>query len=388
LIRGLSIPDYANYVAFNSLAILSSGLVGTGINTALVRFSAEQLSRSEKKPISLYLTALSAEIAIFLFLIIGCSLFPSKIAVLVLGKESFSKVILVGLLYGMGILLLQMSRGIFQAEERFNLYISSQWIRQGLTLLLLVGLWITHNLTFENAAWVSAILSLLVGVGAFLFSSGLRKFRISAEQFNQEKGQLQQFFSVTGWLVGYFLCLTAFGQLDVITLSRVATEEQIAVYGVALRYYSIALLLLESIHAVLLPKFSQVNMQNPEAQKSFLRNWLRFSIWLIVPIAFIIVFGRDAFILLNGKNYDGSFDILIVFAFGTWLSLMFSPLTNILIGRRDFRFLFILGFLAMLSSIIGNILLVPLWKGIGAAIVVVLANNFVLQLPVIWRVRK
>lgn len=56
---------------------------------------------------------------------------------------------------------------------------------------------------------------------------------------------------------------------------------------------------------------------------------------------------------------------------GVWLSLSLSPLTNILISRKEFRLLFII---AMIVSV-GILVLyigVQKWGAIGAAIAVVL----------------
>jgi O-antigen/teichoic acid export membrane protein len=290
--------------------------------------------------------------------------------------------------YGLGMLLLQMGRGVYQAEQRFNLYIGTLWLRQGLTLILLTTLWLTHRLSFETVAWMTSSLSLIIGAGVIFYSLGIHRSTTTVQQIWEERNQLRQFFAATGWLVGYYLCLSAFGQMDIILLSRYTNEPEVAIYGVAFRYFSIALLLLESIHAVLLPKFSQPNMQNPEAQRSFLKSWLRFSVWAIIPVILLVFFGKKPFIWLNGPIYANSFYILVILAFGVWLSLMFSPLVNILLSRRDFRYLFILGACALLTSIIGNLILIPLFKGIGAAIVVVIANNFVLQLPILWRVYR
>ena len=149
---------------------------------------------------------------------------------------------------------------------------------------------------------------------------------------------------------------------------RYTNVTEVAIYGVAFRYFSMALLLLEAIHAVLLPKFSQPGMQNSEAQRSFLKNWLRFSVWAIIPVILLVFFGKKPFIWLNGPNYANSFYILVILAFGVWLSLMFSPLEY---PPRSPGFpLYVFSWAcALLTSIIGSLILIPLWHGIGAAIV-------------------
>ena len=50
LIRGLNTADYALYVAFSGAAVLAAAVVGSGANTALVRFSSQRISGPAASP--------------------------------------------------------------------------------------------------------------------------------------------------------------------------------------------------------------------------------------------------------------------------------------------------------------------------------------------------
>ena len=56
------------------------------------------------------------------------------------------------------------------------------------------------------------------------------------------------------------------------------------------------------------------------------------------PTLVFMLFGKPLFVFLNGEEYEGAFLVLAILAVGLWLSFMFSPLANILIGRKDFKF--------------------------------------------------
>ena len=116
--------------------------------------------------------------------------------------------------------------------------------------------------------------------------------------------------------------------------------------------------------------------------------WLQYSAWIGVPIIFFIIFGKELFVLINGVQYEQSFPILAILSIGVWLSLMLSPITNILLSRKRFRFLFLLGLSAFIVNLIVSYIGVRMWGGVGAAIAVVLAHNVVLQVPILWRVLK
>jgi len=374
LIRGLTVSDYAFFVAFHSIANLFAGLVGNGINRALVRFSAEYLSQTGRNPHSLYATASILEVAIFLLLMFVCLPFPSKAASLVLGQPAFVKPLQLGILYGLGLLLIQLGRSVYQAEERFTLYVGTLWLKQALTLTLIVGLWLSHALSFETVAWLTTALHIAIGIGIVFRGAGSAN---PVDLRRQDSELIHQFLSASGWLIAYCLTLAAFGQMDVLMLSRFASEEEVAVYGVALQYYWMALLLLGSIHAVLLPKFSRVEMQDPGRQRAFLARWLRHSIWIAVPIFLFDAVGKSLFVWINGVRYEPSFNILAILSVGVWLSMMFSPLINVLMSRKDFYFLACVGLLAFMVSLLGNYILVRIWGGIGAAVATVLSHLLV-----------
>ena len=160
-------------------------------------------------------------------------------------------------------------------------------------------------------------------------------------------------------------------------LSHFSTESEFANYGVAFRYYSIAMLALSSIHAVLLPKFSRVDMQDIDKQRQFSYKWIKTAVWLIVPLTIADIFGKSLFVLINGIQYEKAFYMFTIFSAGILLSLMFSPLVQIIMARKAFKFLFLLGVGAFVLNVAGNYFLIPLWGGLGAALVVILSNGFI-----------
>jgi len=388
LIRGLTVEEYAHFIAYASTATLLSGLIGNGLNIALVRFSADQLSRTGVKPRALYLTTVLGEVMLFLPIMLIYLFFPFSVASLLLGKPTYAKAIQPAAVYGLGLLLLQVGRSIYQAEQQFNLYIGVLWLRDGLTSALLIGIWLSQALSFGTVAWLIAIVHLLIGAGIVVHKASDGKLTDFQRFWRQDRELLHQFLSASGWLIAYFAGLAALSRMDVFLLSRLAFEEEMAVYGVAFQYYSMALLLLASIHAVLLPKFSRIEMQDPAKQREFLAQWFRRSIWTIVPILVFAAIGKPVFVWLSGVQYERSFSVLVVLALGVWLSLAFSPLVNILISRANFRFLAFLGMSALIFSLVANYLLVPKWGALGAAVATVLTHNVALQVPILWRVYR
>lgn len=386
LIRGLTQADYASYVVFSGVAVLFVSLVGSGINSALIRFSAEYFSSTGEKPYMIYILSLGIQIIIFLPLLLCTLVFPGQVAMLVLGKPELANLLPVSMLFGLGNILLLVGQSILQAEEKFNSYIVTLWLKQGLIFVIVVGLWFSRSLGFQWVVWGVTLGQLVVGIGIIFYSLAGVGTLNWLQQIEREKSLVRYFLSASGWLIAYFVAVAGFSRMDVLMLSRFASEAELANYGVAFQYYSLVLLVLGSVTAVLRPKFSRVEMQDPIRQSQFLVKWLRYSALIGAPIMLFIVFGKPFFVFLNGIQYERSFSMLAILAVGVWLSLMLSPLVNILMSRKDFRFLFLLGVNAFLVSLVVFYVGIQTWGGLGAAIAVVLVHNVVLQVPILWRV--
>ncbi len=379
LIRGLSINDYAAYTAFWTIMSLVPGLIGSGINMALVRFSAEYLSKTNKRPFGLYIIGCLFQLVLYILSCLILFSISDKISGLLFGQKDFGYALQYGLIAGLGLLLTQVGRSIYQAEERFGIYIKTLWLRQILAFVAISFLFLMKQLNFQHAAQSMIIVNLAVGsiVGFHIFKDlNLRRLVVSS---GEQLDIIKSFLSSTRWLIVYFFTLTAFQRLDVFMLSHLSTERELANYGIAFRYYSLALLLLGSIHAVLLPQFSKIEMQDAAKQRQFALKWLKIVVWIIIPITIIDAFGKPLFIWVNGVQYEKAFYIFVVFSIGVWLSLMFSPLVNVLMSRKAFKFLFLLSLCALILNFTGNYLLIPLWGGVGAAVVTIFSHNFLIQ---------
>lgn len=371
LIKGLSIDEYAAYTAFHTVLFLAPGLVGSGINRALVRFSAEYLSRVGKRPFELYFLSVAFQITLYIVSCIILFLIANEVNSLLFGQKGFGLALRYGLIGGLGVLLTQAGRTVYQAEERFGTYIKTLWFKEILTFIVIFFLFLWKQLNLQHA--VQSMIGVNLVVGTIVISPIFREFSLRRliAFFNEQLDIIKSFFSSSGWLIAYCFMLNAFRRLDVFMLSHFSTAEELANYGVAFRYYSMALLLLRSTHAVLLPKFSKIDMQDLTRQRQFTLKWLKATVWLIIPIAVGDMFGKPLFMRMNGIQYEKAFYVFVIFSFGVWFSLMFSPSVNVLMSRRDFKFLFTLAVGAAVLNFTGNYVIIPLWGGFGAALVTI-----------------
>jgi O-antigen/teichoic acid export membrane protein len=160
-------------------------------------------------------------------------------------------------------------------------------------------------------------------------------------------------------------------------LARFTTDEAIANYGVAFKYYSLLLAGLASVTIVLRPKLCRTDMLDPERQIDFSSKWFKYTAWSIIPILIFDLIGKPFYVFLNGPVYADSFTIFVILSTGVWLALILSPQVKILLATLNFRAMFMLGVAAFGASFLINRLLVPVWGGAGAAVGTVAGNTVI-----------
>lgn len=377
IIRGLAVNEYASYTAFYSIATLMPLLVGSGINFALVRFSAEHISNAGGKPIELYFINFILQFVLYLIIGMLMLICSDGVTNILFGHKAFEDALRYGLIAGAGTLISQAGRGVYNAEERFGSYIKALWFRQLLIFSTVFILFLLKQLSFQRTALVIIFAELTIA--GIIFYHIFRDVNIYKNIFELKKnsGIIKHFISSAGWLIAYFFIVTASQKFDVFMLSRFSSGEELANYGVAFRYYSLAMIVLSSLNAVMLPMFSKVDMQDLGRQRQFTFKWLKVTVWLVFPLLVFVVFGRTLFLWINGVQYEKAFYIFIILLFGFWLNMMFSPLVHIVMARKAHKFLFFLGVAAFLLNLIGNYNFVPRWGGYGAAFVTIVSYSLI-----------
>jgi len=377
IVRGLSVPDFAAYTAFLTVTFLVPKLVGGGMNAALVRFSADHISRTGKKPVELYFINLVTQVLLYALLGVLLLLFRNEITSLLFGKLDFGPVLFLGILAGLGLLITEAGRGIFKAEENFKKFIRTVWLRQILFFAAILVLMITKNLNFIRTAQSVILAEAIVAFIITFYIYRYVKINHVLDAVKNNFGKYHEFVYASFWLILYVIIRTCFSRLDIFMLSHFSVKEELANYGLAFRFYSYGLLLLTSINSVLLPKFSKADMQKTSNQKAFFYKWFKAIGWSIILIVLADLFCKPLFLKIVGTEYDHAYSILVVFSFGVWLSLMLSPLVNILISRKAYKTLIWLALGAFVINFSGNYFLIPIWGGMGAALITVVSHAFI-----------
>lgn len=368
-VRLLSPLEYAFFVKFNSLANLLLGIFASGIGIAFVR-SVSDLSSVGRISLvkSLYLLSLSFILVIFLP-VFFCSHFLS-------GIYKFPVYLIVlSLFYALTLSYLKINQFYFQGQEKYFTGGLVELIRTGAIFFLISIVYLFSGTISILQLCLIYIISGLVVCG-ILFKEifSFTTFKFNKKVFLYAKLLLSE----SAWLLFYCFLLAFLGQADIILLSFFASDTEIANYGVAQKYQSLALSLLPALLALMRVKTAKRDFSyDPIKRRDFTRKWIKStSPCAIVVILIGIFLSQYIMPLLNGTQYNAAIPLFQIMLIGVGISYVFSPNVPILMAAKRFSSLCVLCFIALLITVVGNYLLIPSLGAISPAIFFVISNAF------------
>jgi O-antigen/teichoic acid export membrane protein len=194
--------------------------------------------------------------------------------------------------------------------------------------------------------------------------------RVRLESFAEIADVIQLGRQIVGgsykYLFGYFVVLAVFSQMDIFLLKWLSTDKELATYGSAFRYYTIALLALNSIQTVLLPMIQRA--QTADDIYALYKKHLQLLI-LLIPGLIVGAWASQWIIpFVDQGKYPAAVLTFQILGSSAAISLLFSPHSSLVFRFEDFKFLFALILVGLLVLVALNIILIPPYGSIGAAI--------------------
>jgi O-antigen/teichoic acid export membrane protein len=160
------------------------------------------------------------------------------------------------------------------------------------------------------------------------------------------------------------------GRVDTLLLATLATASEVGIYNVAVPVARLLMLGLSSINGILLPSLSQFqankdfeNLKYTYKASSFWVLFLTFPLFL-----FIVTYPHQILEILFGKQYTIAKSALLVLSCGLFINIISGPFgeTLVAVGRPFGNTL--VSVVSLTSSVILNIILIPVYGIVGAAL--------------------
>jgi O-antigen/teichoic acid export membrane protein len=175
-----------------------------------------------------------------------------------------------------------------------------------------------------------------------------------------------------GYLLGYFLVLAVFSQVDILMLRILADTDTLASYGSAARYYYLLSLALAAVHTIFLPAMQKV--ENVQALDELFHRHLGLLAGFAPLVAALALLSHWVLPWVDLGRYPEAVPTLQILCLSAVISFAFSPYVNLVFVFRRYRFLFFLIVAALAVNIALNAALIPTLGGKGAATATLVAS--------------
>lgn len=178
--------------------------------------------------------------------------------------------------------------------------------------------------------------------------------------------------------------------MDTLMLGFMRSTDEVGIYHISLKIQSVLVLVVTSLGAVMMPRLSYYVVNKMEAEfKTIIAKSFNFVVLFAVPIiAYSILFAKDIILLLSGEAFLRAV-LPMQILMPTLLFIGLSGITGnqILVPEEKEKLLLISIMTGAGINVILNVIWIPFWGAVGAAISTIIAEVIVLSIQV-WFLRK
>ena len=158
--------------------------------------------------------------------------------------------------------------------------------------------------------------------------------------------------------------------MDLLMLGALEGSTVVAEYGIANKLVALSSILLIVVNGIIGPKFSALweNKQKEELKRLFMRVTFMMLSTSIAMLLFFVFAGEITLTTLYGSQYKSSYELLVVLAFGQAVVLGTGPVAYLLMMTNSKNAYKKSLFLAVITNFILNLIFIPTFGALGAAI--------------------
>lgn len=368
LSRELSVADYGLFYAIIAFISFFISFRDLGLSAAIVKFIPEFNAKKEYGKIkSLLKYAFKMQLIFVISSIILISLFSNQISSLIFNQQISNLIILASfILFADLFMVFEMK--FFQGSQKPSLFSSILLVKNIIILIILLFL---QPLTLEKC-FFSFISSHFI---TFLIFSP--KFKKLYEKLSEPVSITKKFKKqIWDFSLPVFFGMIAYlflGYIDTIMLTIFRSLEEVGLYQVALPTASLLFIFMISIRSVLIPTVSELwSLKETEKISKIMERATKLSFITILPGFFILFsFPKTILSILFGPEYVSAYIALKILSFTSIFFLLRGLMSTILISRGKTWLNTKAGIYMTVFNIISNLILIPIYGIIGAAVTTV-----------------
>lgn len=361
----------ARYLGVVNFGILSFALAFTGIFGVFIDFGMNSLTTRELAR-DKSLTPEYISNVIIIRIILSIVVFLSIIVVInILGyNEKTIYVVCFIALYNIGMIFSQLFYSIFQAYEKMEFQAVGTIIYY-IVLFLGVLILIHYKLSIIEFAVIYSIVGLITFGFAFLVF--IKKFFRPQIKFNldfiKDLIKISWPFAITG------ISINLYNWIDTILLSFLTGQLAVGLYNASYKLMLWFIFIPVVINTALFPLMSQYYITSHKSLKFSFEKLVKILALIGIPIGFgTVLLANKAINLVYGYQFIGSVIALQILIWSTVIIFIRNPYERLLESSNKQSVVSKIFVLGVIFNIIANLLVIPKYSFVGAAIINVITD--------------
>jgi len=359
-----------------------------GMDTALLRFTAEYVAKANINTLNyIYKRALTLVIPFSILISVLVYFVSPILANKVFHKPNLTEYFQIISLIVVPFVLLQIYSESIKGLKKIKEYMFLQIGNTTLAILIfLVGIVIFYKTVF--LVFISYGMATIVSmfIAFILFKTYIKHLYKSAKSSNIDKNISYSYILSLSipLLFSSSLSLMA-GWTDTIMLGIFKTTEDVGIYNIAMKLSMITSMILASVNTVVAPRFAEFyGKKDFYSLKSLAQKSTKLIFFFSLPIFLFYILFADWCMSLFGSEFEKGSYALIILSLGQLINAITGSVGLILMmtGRQREHLNLIL--IMTLLNIILNVIMIPKYGLLGAALATALSMSMGNILGVFW----
>ncbi len=364
ILTKLGVEQYGLWVLTLVLVGYLTPWATLGLANALIRFVPSYTNHNQR--VAAYSLACRCSLGFSISVGAGLVIFARPIAAALLGgQEHWALVVLVAVLVPLEAQF-QLGNGVLQARESLGVFALLTVVRYTFEVIVLAWLaWWLPNLEVMLGARAAILLALVLAQHFLVLKL------VSGESIGayEAKKELKRYLSFGLPMIPASFIWSLVMGVDRFMLEHLGRVSEVAIYAVADTLALVLLNYTRPINGILQPRFANLIDQRVDEVQRYLAGAVKYLGILLFPGAVgLVVLAEGLVDLISHPGFERAAGMMPWLVWAYLLIGLSNPLYHLVYLRRGGRLFLWLFSLCLGVNISLNLLLIPVWSGVGAAL--------------------
>ncbi|WP_035288386.1 polysaccharide biosynthesis C-terminal domain-containing protein [Clostridium sp. KNHs214] len=224
----------------------------------------------------------------------------------------------------------------------------------------IVIFWLINQLNIYSYFTIEVVTSIIYAVFLLKNINIQFKFKLNSILLKREF-----IYGINGWMANIFIYLNY--RVDQYLIKNIVGARELGIYAVAVSLVELVFLIPDSVTSAISARLYNIPV-NSEERRSVTTKTIKYTFYLCLALSIVGMIMIPLIPLVYGKEYSGSKTICLILFFSISFVALGKVATPYFYSNGQVKVITSISFFSFLINLVLNLLLIPKFKGNGAAL--------------------